>query len=489
MSTPFLLFHDICHYHPDINAIVTSKETLTYAQLYQKVLGIAARLSQSDSSRIVICMGSESDAYAAMFACLMLSYQYCPLDINSSEYKKQQVIDVYQPDLILCNTDIFSDYGIPVATTNTNEWGKNEAEKHVARAVNPNTIAYTIFTSGSTGKPKGVQITVAALANYLKWVKLDFPLKTGLRWSQFPNIAFDLSVLDIYGALCHGATLYPLSTQFERLFPARFIERSQLEIWNSTPSVLDVILQDTKTTHKQLESLKLVTVCGEALQETTLDTLFTICPDIKVQNTYGPTEATVSCSKILLTKDNYKRHCFGSAAIGRPTTGMGFKLDPIQNTSDLYELIVYGIQVSTGYLHRPDLNAEKFGEMDVDGLPQRYYRTGDLVTKKGEDVYFHSRKDLVVKVRGKLIDIAAVERYYQTLLDTPVFIGSSTKVSIVFVPTGKKGAFSATLNQAKKILESQEVPNYCVEMDHFPMTENGKINRKELNRLANEKLP
>ena len=87
-----------------------------------------------------------------------------------------------------------------------------------------------MFTSGSTGVPKGVMIPRSGLANYVDWAIREMAVTRDDRWSQHPNIAFDLSVLDIYGALCAGASLHPLVGSKERMFPAQFIRDRNLTI-------------------------------------------------------------------------------------------------------------------------------------------------------------------------------------------------------------------------------------------------------------------
>ena len=126
------------------------------------------------------------------------------------------------------------------------------------------------------------------------------------RWSQYPNIGFDLSVLDIYGCLCFGATLYPITDEKDLLFPSRFIKKNKLTIWNSVPSTIDVMSTDEFWKKGILSSLRLLTFCGEPLLQSHLDkAFFFIHPKAKVQNTYGPTEATVSCTATILTKKNF----------------------------------------------------------------------------------------------------------------------------------------------------------------------------------------
>ena len=160
--------------------------------------------------------------------------------------------------------------------------------------------AYVIFTSGSTGAPKGVEISRAALNHYVRWIELSMAPSTDDRWSQHPSIGFDLSVLDVFGALCFGATLVPLTRSADRLLPATAIQRNELTIWNSVPSIIDLMAQADQLDKEHLSSLRLLSYCGEPLYSHQLEDIFAAVPNVNIHQTYGPSEATVSMTLLQL---------------------------------------------------------------------------------------------------------------------------------------------------------------------------------------------
>ena len=276
--------------------------------------------------RVAILLPQGAWAYAAMFGTMMAGGVYAPINLDHPPERRRRVLSHFEPDAMIATTegefrnlDLSNNcLDIPIDTLG------RDALLHPASAGD---LAYVMFTSGSTGEPKGVMISRSALAHYVDWAHREMAVTSDDRWSQHPNIAFDLSVLDIFGALCAGASLYPLAQRKERLLPASVIREHRLTIWNSVPSVVDLMRRTGQLDADHLGSLRLITFCGEPLLKQHLDFIFAARPDVCVHNTYGPTEATVSMSLMRLHAHDYTQYCESSVALGLPISGMTVLLE------------------------------------------------------------------------------------------------------------------------------------------------------------------
>lgn len=260
-------------------------------------------------------------------------------------------------------------------------------------------LAYVIFTSGSTGIPKGVMVSRSALDHYVQWMTDVFEISPQDRVSQHPNLAFDISMTDVFGALCHGATLYPLLREVDRLMPARMIEREKITVWNSVPSVVSLMMKAGQATAANLGSVRLFNFCGEPLLPEQLEALFAARPDVLVRNTYGPTEATIAVTDLPLRKDDYRLATTTSVAIGAPISNIGIHLIGGRHAEE-GQVVITGPQLADGYWRDPAKTEEVFRPIEIGGRPERAYFTGDWAERHNGHVFFKERIDLQVKVKG-----------------------------------------------------------------------------------------
>lgn len=481
MNNALRRFQETAKDYSDIYAVVTDKEATRYQQLAQTAYSLGAWLEQRKAKKVAILLPQSADAYAAMFGTWMAGAEYCPVNVDIPQPKIDKILHAYKPDVILHASELSAKAAYSANTT-TASIKQIPVVKYVDTTFNtsPDAIAYTIFTSGSTGHPKGVQIQHSALAHYLQWVEHAFPLQPGLRWSQHPNIGFDLSVLDIFGALCFGATLYPLQSSFDRMFPARFIKRHKLQVWNSTPSVVDLMSAAGDCSADNFETLQHINFCGEPLTSNTLDSIFAAKPDITVINTYGPTEATVSCTELALTSMTYKQFCRQSVCFGKMIDGMGYIIDADSSSDASGELLLYGSQLSCGYLNRDDLTQQKFVSRTINGKPTTCYRTGDIVEEYDGQLYFKARQDDIVKISGKLIDLSGIEQYIRNKLQLECYLACKNGQLYLFVNTKQDIDLESTRKKLSKFLEPHEMPVYCKRINAVPKSANDKLDRTQL---------
>jgi D-alanine--poly(phosphoribitol) ligase subunit 1 len=408
LPDPFDLFRIAAERHGARPAVHEKGGDLSYAELMDRVRRLGARLARADDAhpRVAILLPQGAWAYAAMFASLMAGGVYVPLNLQMPPEKINRVLDLVDPHVIVSSAATETGF-VGAAHKPKITLVEDLAEDRLDDARPANDLAYVIFTSGSTGDPKGVMIGRESLTHYIRWAHDAMAVTPEDRWSQHPNIAFDLSVLDIYGALCAGACLYPMVSRRDRLMPAKAIKTYGLTIWNSVPSVVDLMSQGGQLTEENLGSLRLATFCGEPLLASHLESLFAAKPSLDVHNTYGPTEATVSFTLLKLTKETFAGHCRASVAIGAAIPGMHLLL--AGNTEDEGEIVAVGPQVARGYWKDPAQTKDRFFKTEIGGKTMSAYRTGDWGKRVDGDLYFESRIDRQIKRAGFRLELGEIE--------------------------------------------------------------------------------
>jgi D-alanine--poly(phosphoribitol) ligase subunit 1 len=468
---------------PDAPAIVTSAASITYGALERRVRALAAVFVERPSPKVLIALPQSIDAYAAMFASGLAGGFYTPLNMASPIEKMRRIATQLEPDLVVGAPELIEKLAVPGARMI--DPAALDETRQLEGTGTRHDLAYVLFTSGSTGEPKGVMIPRTALAHYANWLG-RLGIGPGDRVAEHANIAFDLSVFDIHGALCHGAALHPLDVDGDRLMPARFVKRHAITVWSSTPSAVSVMMRARQVTGANLASVRLFNFCGEPLLKEHLDALFAAVPGSMVQNTYGPTEATVSMTKIGLDAQSYADHCATSVALGNAIPGMELLLSG-GPSADEGEIVIVGPQLARGYWRDPDKTAGSFRAVSADD-PRIGYFTGDWAWRRGGDLFFRERVDFQVKVRGhrvELDEVAAAIRESGYPVACVFKRGEALAAIVEAVAAFDEAALRARL-QTK--LEPHAIPERIVAAVELALNENGKLDRGRAAALMEERI-
>jgi amino acid adenylation domain-containing protein len=279
--------------------------------------------------------------------------------------------------------------------------------------LSPDNLAYILYTSGSTGKPKGVMLSHQNALSFIDWCSEVFEPSEIDRFSSHAPFHFDLSILDIYVSLKHGATLVLVEEEIgkdpTRL--ARLISDKRITVWYSTPSILSFLAQYGKLDQYGFSDLRLVLFAGEVFPIKHLRMLKDLIPNPRYFNLYGPTETNV-CTyyEIPATIPVGQTKPF---PIGQACTHYRDMIKIVdaegQNVEigNEGELIATGPGVMQGYWNLPERTANAFL---IDSSGQRWYKTGDVVVQDEEGNYLYvSRRDRMVKKRGYRIELGEIE--------------------------------------------------------------------------------
>jgi D-alanine--poly(phosphoribitol) ligase subunit 1 len=468
--------------YPDKIAHIGDDRTLTYGELSKKSDAIARYLAESfpgDYSPVVVAGHKEPEMLVGFVGAVKSGRPYIPIDVSIPAKRAAQIVQNSGAGALLTPAQI--------AALADLHWS---ARPHRVDLDDP---YYIIFTSGSTGEPKGVVITLRCLTTFLDWMlqeqKFTQSCETFLNQAPF---SFDLSVMDTYLSMATAGTLFSLErghiANLKNLYLA--LRKSDLTTWVSTPTFAQMCLVERGFEQTMLPQLRRFLFCGEILAPETASQLLDRFPQAEVWNSYGPTEATVACASVRISRETLA--LYSPLPIGNPMPGSKIfvadgKLQPVA-PGQRGEIIVAGTNVSPGYLARSDLTEAAFfrlGDLQA-------YRTGDWGRMKNGLLFFDGRIDGQVKVNGYRIELEDVEENLRALpavsdaVVLPVMkkgIAQSLAAFVVLATRGLESDFAMANRlraQLAERLPAYMLPGRMLFYDAFPMTANGKTDRRKL---------
>jgi amino acid adenylation domain-containing protein len=272
-------------------------------------------------------------------------------------------------------------------------------------------LAYLLYTSGSTGKPKGVMLTHRAATGFVDWCSRTFQPSEHDRFSSHAPFHFDLSILDLYLPMKHGATVVLIGSAQgkEPSGLAELIASRKLTVWYSTPTVLTLLAQYGKMERHDYSALRTVHFAGEVFPVKHLRHVQAKLPQAAFFNLYGPTETNVCTwypipAHIPAERDTPFPIGWVCDHLAARVVDENMVEVPVGAEG---ELCIAGDNLLQGYWNLPDRMSTAFLDAP-DG--RRFYRTGDIVVDDGAGCFTYvSRRDRMVKRRGYRIELGEVE--------------------------------------------------------------------------------
>ncbi|MCG5104728.1 non-ribosomal peptide synthetase [Oceanobacillus alkalisoli] len=473
---------------PEQMALVEGNVELTYRELWSKVENVSNMLQSKGvekGTKIAIVLGRSIDYIVSVLSVLKLGAIFIPIDVSYPKERKTYMIHDSDASFVITKSEyneawLSTEQTIAMDIVDLKEYA---GRKLVATRRELDELVYILYTSGSTGNPKGVKIKESGLINYLDWSIKQY----GPKWnmSLFTSISFDLTITSVFIPLLTGSslTIYPES---DDEFVRKIFENERLDIVKLTPAHLRILNQYPKFTNH----IHSIIVGGEALPAALCQSISEKYPGIRIFNEYGPTEATIGCIV----------HQYGEADETKSTVQIGY---PIQNTKiyilDEYknilpagaigEIYIGGIQVADGYLNNPEKTKESF--IYNERLDIELYRTGDYGRVNGNGAFeYLGRKDTQVKVRGYRIELEEIESQLLEMLqvkDAVVLVQSfsSGAVDLVaYIVSEEEIEIEDMKAQLSIYLPAYMIPSVYIFVDHIPLTNNGKVDRKRLRSMG-----
>ena len=483
-------FQEQVEKHPDKPAIVGIDETLSYAEMDRRMNQVARAVSKlgiKPDDKIVVMVPRIANAYVAREGVLRAGACFVPVDPAYPDERILYIFEDSEAKAVLTTQSLYEEkkatYGKTTFLILEDVLAKEDTAPFKAN-IAPHDLAYCIYTSGSTGKPKGVMIEHHSLANFVA----DTPHNAIVdEYAHISSVAvslasfsFDLSIQEEYIPLANGMTVL-IASEDEILNPvllAKRMKEHKVDILTTTPSYVNNVL-DIEEVMEAFRGLKVIDLGAEALPPSMIRKMREKGMNAYIQNGYGPTEATVSCTMDRVESDRI--------TIGFPDNNIKtYIIDPNLRRlpfGAIGELLIGGEGVARGYVHRDDLNKEKF--IHFDGVYS--YRSGDLARINYDGrIEFFGRKDNQVKLRGLRVELDEIENTLQS------FPGVSRAV-VVVKETKEEGQFlvgyylakeeisaSALKEHLGKTLTPYMIPKVFMRLEAIPLTNNGKVNKKAL---------
>ena len=480
-------FFDQCNIHPYDTAV----EHLDIAYSFHELSVLSKRIAKAlhtavgSRSKVLLAMTASPNSYASMIGTLLNGGTFCPIDMNGPEERNFEIFNSFNPDVILydsvCSIPLCGNTGkMPIIDIQALPDDNSEL---VATDSENNDIAYVVFTSGSTGQPKGVRIGRKAFSHFVLISQMYFRVRPGERWSQYSNLGYDIAMMDTFMALCSGATIVTFTRPSDRLLPARAILNYGINIWQSVPSIIDLMLTADRL-DGYLKSVRIMSFCGEPLLPSHLDALFSANPNLVVFNTYGTTETTGFNTINILTSKNYRASCkSATVALGQEVSGWKIALIGGPSSSE-GQIVVCGENLSLGYWKDEEKTEVSFREISLESELIRAYFTGDWGELIDGNLYFRGRIDRQVKIKGERIELDEIDfRLRQSgftaagsvMIDEAIYSYVETQILI---------DQDAIRSRLSKLLPFHAVPKRIIALERLPRNRNGKIEYTELRKLS-----
>src|SRR5256714_1268666 len=489
--------------------------SITYSQLAGLSDRLRDRLFQlgvQPGDRVGICMRKSCDAVASIFGIMKAGAAYVPADPTAPASRNAFIFHNCAVKVLLVEVRLTEalrlefnqvDFapaiivieGTGAGVSLTKALDQLEALRPAASLASavpdPSRLAYILYTSGSTGRPKGVMLSQTNAACFVDWCSDLFQPTEHDRFSSHAPFHFDLSILDIYVSLKHGATLVIVEEQLGKE-PARlapWIADKKLTVWYSAPSILSLLAQFGKLDQRDYSSLRHVLFAGEVFPIKYLKLLKSLWKHPRYFNLYGPTETNVctfyEVPELIPESQNEPVPIGKACPYCEP-------LVVSENGSEVAaggegELCISGPSVLQGYWNLPENTAKAF----LPGRDTRWYRTGDIVAELPDGNYkFLGRRDRMIKKRGYRIELGEIEA---ALYRHPAI----KEAAVVAFPDEENvpvKAFASARNGSKlSIIElkkfcSENLPLYMVPdtfcfLESLPKTSTDKIDYQNLKAM------
>lgn len=473
--------------HPDAPALYSSDGDLTYGELRERVLAVAAGLSVAGARRgdAVAVMGPKNyEQVIALLAIAAAGGVYVPVGVDHPADRAVRMLDNGNVRMVLA----CGDEPIPGRTGLTVSEAIRVGSRETGFApapVDPAELAYILFTSGSTGEPKGVEMPHGSAMNTVEFINAHFAIGPDDRCLALSTLECDLSVLDVFATLRAGASIVVVDEEHRRDPDtwARLIERHRVTVLHFMPGWLEMLLE----VDGDLSSVRVVPTGGDWVRPEMVRALRNRSPEVRFAGLGGATE-TATHNTVCEVGD-LPAH-WTSVPLGVPLPNNVCRVvgDDGRDCPDWVpgELWVGGRGIARGYCARPDLTAERFVEHDG----RTWYRTGDLVRYRPDGlIEFVGRADHRIKVSGYRIELGDVEAALRRLPGVTGAVAAVVRTDggrdvLAALVTGEAGADARGVTAAMaELVAPHLIPQIIVPVENTPFTVGGKIDRAAAARL------
>lgn len=490
--------------HAARTALVCYDGQFSYAELLGAAHAVAARITElvDAPARIGVVADDDRMTYAALLGCWLAGAAYTPLNTANPERRNREILEDAGLQAVISSRDhpaaraAAHAAGCPwIEAANLpqprNTFGPGPEPAQAPR-MDADRLAYILFTSGTTGRPKGVPIRHTHLASFADaWLSDGcYAMSADDRFLQMFDLGFDLSVMNIFVPWALGASVHVVPHRgafFLNVY--RTLAESEATVAMLVPSVLSYLSRFFDEI--SLPALRYSLFCGEALPHSLAERWAACVPNAVIQNTYGPTEATIFCYAYRWDRaESAARAVNGIVPIGTPVHGMGGVIldETGAEVADgtVGELCLYGAQVAGEYWDDAERTAAAYFTRLIDGRPVTCYRTGDLASRDPDGtVFWRGRTDHQVKIDGHRIELAEIEAHGREISDASAVAAVVQRTEaghprLVLFLEGGAMPVDAVAEALGARLPGYMRPTAIHRLDALPLNANGKIDRNAL---------
>jgi amino acid adenylation domain-containing protein len=483
------LFEQQARDRPGSLAVASPEEALTYGELDRRSNQLAWRLRRlgvGPEDVVALLLERSTDLPLAALAVLKAGGAYLPIDPAYPAERVLYVLSDAGVQALLTTSRILA--GMPEVPLHAGrlilldepvEEAFEESDAPPPGDVDPDGLAYVIYTSGSTGAPKGTELRHRSLSNLVAWHDRSYGVQAADRSSLIAGPGFDASIWETWPPLVAGASVHVPPPDVLLSAPALLFwmaERGVTVAFLPTPLAEGVLAEPSGARPADL-ALRVLHTGGDRLHlRPAADLRFGFV------NHYGPTESTVVTTAAPVAPVGQR-----APHIGWPIANTrvhlldrGFAPVPVGVPG---ELCVAGMGLARGYRRRPDLTAEKFVPDPLGGPGERLYRTGDLARRlPGGEIEFLGRIDQQVKIRGYRIELGEIEaalRRHPGVREAVALVRDGQLMACVVgeEETDLRSFLAGSLPEVM-------IPSAWIFLEALPLTQNGKVDRRALSRLA-----
>ncbi|MEK7434104.1 MAG: amino acid adenylation domain-containing protein [Cyanobacteriota bacterium] len=472
--------------NPNKIAIISDNEEFTYNDIFKLVKNTAYKIQNSkkdDSKFIGVYLDKSYKQVVAVLSILYLGYAYIPLNIDYPKDRNDFIINTCNIKTIISDINYDNNFNIVKIDKNSNFiYFKNEIK------LNSDETAYIIFTSGSTGIPKGVEISHKGAVNTILDINERFNITSDDSIFALSSLSFDLSVYDIFGTFFAGGTIVIPSNEElkEPSFWENLLIKNKVTIWNSVPALMNMYTEYCNDKKERFSSyLKTVMMSGDWIPLDLPNKIKAFDNKIKVISLGGATEASIW--SIFYEIESFNNN-WNSIPYGKPLSNQKMYVlnDSLEICPEYIDGYIYigGEGLAKSYYNDEEKTNKSF--VIHPQTKERLYKTGDLGRFLPEGyIEFLGREDHQVKINGYRIEIGEIETFLikHEKISNVIVITSKDKYNkklIAYLEIKENLDDSEIISYLSKKLPEYMIPKIFVKLEKFPLSDNGKIDRKQL---------